>query len=211
MLNASSRSIEESDGTSIVLQVDFSENAAIIHQNEIQSAHWSHKQVTLFTGHVWNDTTTKESYVIVSDNLEHTQEPVYAFKSELFGNISTKYSPVKLINVFTDRPTTQFKQRYLFSNLPDWEQDFSVKIIWNFFATSHGKGAVDGIGGTVKRSIWRHVKSKEDAPDNAVAYAELAKDLNKQINIIYVFQKLSLPNVQQSRSLGKNVLQFQTH
>jgi len=39
------------------------------------------------------------------------------------------------------------------------EQDHGVKIWWNFFATSHGKGPVDGLGGSVKRSVWRHVKS----------------------------------------------------
>ena len=33
------------------------------------------------------------------------------------------------------------------------------KVIWNFFATPHGKGVVDGLGGTVKRAEWRHVRS----------------------------------------------------
>ena len=32
-----------------VVQVDFAENYAIIHQDEIQSAHWNHNQVTIFT------------------------------------------------------------------------------------------------------------------------------------------------------------------
>lgn len=27
--------------------------------------------------------------------------------------------------------------------------------MWHFFATSHGKGAVDGIGGEVKRTVWK--------------------------------------------------------
>lgn len=30
-----------------------------------------------------------------------------------------------------------------------------IEIEWNFFATSHGKGACDGIGGSVKRSAYR--------------------------------------------------------
>lgn len=33
----------------IVMQLNFSENAAILHQNEIQSAHWTHSQATIFT------------------------------------------------------------------------------------------------------------------------------------------------------------------
>ena len=36
----------------VLLQVDFSENASITSQNEVQSAHWSHGSATLFTA-VW--------------------------------------------------------------------------------------------------------------------------------------------------------------
>ena len=75
----------------------------------------------------------------------------------LFEKITQKYISVKVINIFSDGAASQFKRRYLFSNLYEWQNDYSVQIMWNFFATSHGKGAVDGIGGTVKRSVWRNV------------------------------------------------------
>ena len=65
--------VDECDGSSVVLQVDFSENATIIHQDEIQSAHWSHQQVTIFTAHVWIDKNVKESFAVISDNLIHTK------------------------------------------------------------------------------------------------------------------------------------------
>lgn len=32
---------------------------------------------------------------------------------------------------------------------------------WIFFAASHGKGAVDGLGGTVKRVAWTGMKSRK--------------------------------------------------
>ena len=41
--------IDECDSTAVVLQVDFSENVTILEQNEVQSAHWTHKQVTILT------------------------------------------------------------------------------------------------------------------------------------------------------------------
>jgi len=41
------------DGSSIVLQRDFSENATLGSQNEIQSAHWNQRHATLFTAHAW--------------------------------------------------------------------------------------------------------------------------------------------------------------
>ena len=79
--------IETCDSRSVVLQVDFSENASISHENKIQSAHWSHQQVTVFTSHVWVDNNEKESYAIIFDNLEHTEVAVYTFMTELFGDI----------------------------------------------------------------------------------------------------------------------------
>ncbi|KAL3277931.1 hypothetical protein HHI36_013272 [Cryptolaemus montrouzieri] len=36
-----------------VIQIDFVENDALISQGEIQSAHWSHAEVTLFTFRIW--------------------------------------------------------------------------------------------------------------------------------------------------------------
>ena len=44
-----------------------------------------------------------------------------------------------------------------------------------FFATSHGKGVVDGIGGTVKRAVWRYVRSEQAHITNAKEYAEIAQ------------------------------------
>ena len=72
--------VEECDGSSVVLQVGFSENATIA-RREIQSAHWNHGQATLFKVHAWirhygSDTC---SIVIVSDDLNHTKHSVYIF------------------------------------------------------------------------------------------------------------------------------------
>ena len=44
---------------------------------------------------------------------------------------------------FSDGATSQFKQRYLFSNLHSWEMEHDIELSWNFFATSHGKGVVE--------------------------------------------------------------------
>ena len=55
-----------SDGISIVLEVDFSENATIVAQKEVQSAHWHHPQATLFTAHAWINNDNNFSMVIIS-------------------------------------------------------------------------------------------------------------------------------------------------
>ena len=123
--------------------------------------------------------------------------------SVLLQRIVQKYQTVTLINVYTDGPSSQFKQRYLFSNLSAWESEFSIKIIWNFFATSHGKGAVDGIGGTVKRSVWRNVRITAVAPVDAESYAKLANELIENVTILYISAEAITENVPPDWQFGK--------
>ena len=48
--------------------------------------------------------------------------------------------------IFSDGAASQFKQRFTLSGIALLEKSLS----WNFFAASHGKGAVDGIGGQIE-------------------------------------------------------------
>jgi hypothetical protein len=45
---------------------------------------------------------------------------------------------------------------------------------------------VDGIGGTVKRSVWRHVRSGKAHITNPAEYAEVAKDRNPGIDVQFI-------------------------
>jgi len=60
-----------------VMQEDFAENFNLKHQNEVMSAHWVSKSVTLFTAVI----STKEcstSYVVASDKIHHDKFSVTA-------------------------------------------------------------------------------------------------------------------------------------
>lgn len=177
---------ESVDGITILMQVDFSENASLLSQNEIQSCHWSHGQVTLFTAYAWIDEGIKESFVIISDELQHTKVSVYAFMDYLIKFLKSKYSTIKNINVFSDGASSQFKQRFLFSNLYLWEQQHTIKMAWHFFATSHGKGVVDGLGGTVKRSVWRYVRTGKTHVSTPITFYEVARERNPNVNIAFI-------------------------
>jgi len=122
--------VEKCNGKSVVLQVDFSENTTIASQREVQSAHWNHGQATLFTAHAWikHDTSEGQSMVIVSDDLNHTKHSIYVFMQCIFRHLKTTYHEIEHINIFSDGPTSQFKQRFLFSNLYAWEMDHDMEI-----------------------------------------------------------------------------------
>ena len=92
---------------SVVLQVDFSENATIASQCEVQSAHWNHGQATFFKAHAWikRDTSEGQSMVIVSNDLNHTKYSIYVFMQQIFSHLKTTYPDIEHINIFSDGPT----------------------------------------------------------------------------------------------------------
>ena len=50
------------------------------------------------------------------------------------------------------------------------KSNLNAKLQGIFFATSHGKEAVDGIGGNAKRSVWRAVKTGTNHISDASEY-----------------------------------------
>ena len=79
------------------------------------------------------------------------QSSFIAFLKEL---LPARLHPKKII-YFSDGAAPQYKNRKNFLNLCHHKDDFGVKAEWHFSATSHGKGACDGLGGTVKRLAAR--------------------------------------------------------
>ena len=76
---------------------------------------------------------------------------------------------VKSVSIWSDGPSSQFKNHYIAASLHALEKQ-GIKILWNFFATSHGKGPVDGIGGSVKRHVWTAVKTRKVIVNNAASF-----------------------------------------
>ncbi len=83
---------------------------------------------------------------------------VYLFQ-KLFLEFLTAHLPERLhpkkIIYFSDGAASQYKNRKNFLNLCHHKDDFGMSAEWHFSATSHGKGACDGLGGTVKRLAAR--------------------------------------------------------
>ena len=73
----------------------------------------------------------------------------------LLSHLKRSNPQLKTVSFFSDGAASQFKQRFLFHSLIFLRDEHDIDVPWHFFATSHGKGVVDGIRGTVKRAVWR--------------------------------------------------------
>lgn len=99
------------------------------------------------------DVLTYKSFVFISDCLTHNTVLVHVFQRKLINFIKQDFMPsLKKVYYFSDGSAVQYKNRKNFSNLCHHTEDFDgVEAEWHFYATSHGKGVCDGVGGTVKR------------------------------------------------------------
>lgn len=147
----------------VVVQCDFAENYSFVLQDEAQGFHWNNSMATVHPCVVYfktkDDSNNQEevlayrSVVFISDCLSHNTVLVNIFQRKLIEYIKDEIFPsLKKVYYFSDGSAAQYKNRKNFSNLCFHTEDFDgVEAEWHFYATSHGKGVCDGIGGTVKR------------------------------------------------------------
>lgn len=175
------------DSSTPTLQVDFSENFSFSNQCEIQSAHWNKTQCTLFTAVLWtclDGAKITQSYVVVSDYLEHDKYAVDVFMKLLISDIITLHPNLEVLNVFTDGAGSHFKQRFTLANMSTYT---NPRLTWNFFASYHGKGAVDGVGSSVKRMVFNATKAHRwpVLPSDAESFANCARELNCATKVLF--------------------------
>lgn len=169
-----------------IISLDFSENYTCQVQDAIQSQHWANIQSTLHPYVVYyreNNTTKSLSYVIISENLHHNASSVHFFNCKLIAHLKRKFGSenIKNVSYFSDGAASQYKNKFNLINLMKHEQDFGIKAQWNFFATSHGKGACDGIGGTVKRHAFKSSLQNKQITTPKLLF-EWAKNFFKKID-----------------------------
>ena len=88
------------------------------------------------------------------------QEFIFSRK-KLISLLKEKFPEVVKCYYFSDGAAGQYKNKKNFVNLANHEKDFGVLAEWYFFATNHGKGPCDGVGGTIKRlaAYGLHIRS----------------------------------------------------
>jgi hypothetical protein len=147
----------------------------------------------------------------------------------ILSHIKKALPNIKEINCFSDGAASQFKQRFHFRNVIQIADEHDIQLSWSFFATFHGKGVVDGIGGTVKRLVWSAILAGEicrSANDfiqiakkktNKIILVETTEDViqNSKNTLENIFKNIkTVPETQKMHSVkvvDKNTLEFRNY
>lgn len=176
----------------LLIQIDFSENYSHIYQDEIQSAHWQNTSSTIYTSMVYycdreSVTVFSEPYVVISDYGNHDKYAVTVFNNLIIEKFMLNHPEFKVqeIEFQSDGTSQHFKQKYTIFSMTQSK----LPTVWHFSATSHGKGCIDGIGGTIKRQVRDATRARNIDPRTPCEFAEAAKKICPGINVLYESQE----------------------
>ncbi|XP_066600762.1 uncharacterized protein [Prorops nasuta] len=139
----------------LIVICDFAENYAFVVQNAAAGFHWNNNQATVFPTVIYYKNSgelTHRSIVIISDCNNHDSIAVHVYLQIITDFLKTIRTSISKIYYFSDGAPQQFKN---FANIYFHKMDFGISAEWHYFATAHGKGPCDGIGGTLKRMAAR--------------------------------------------------------
>lgn len=145
------------EGEAVVV-ADFSENFSFVYQDSVQGVHYNNRQATIhpFASYiVQHGSVVPLNCVIISDTLEHNTSTFHAFQRQFVPFLKSKVACLTKIIYFSDGAVSQYKNRFNIINLLFHKDDFGIPAEWHYFATAHGKGPSDGLGGTLKRLATR--------------------------------------------------------
>ena len=103
--------------------------------------------------------------------------------------VRKSFPQVRLVKIFSDGPSSQFKNKFM-AGFYHTLQRKGLRIKWHFFATSHGKGVVDCLAGTVKRIVWGAVSTRNVSNvQDVVTFAKITAQVRKSVNIQLCLKK----------------------
>lgn len=134
------------DDTTVLMQYDFAENYSCSYNMEVQKVYFNQIQTTLhpFVLTLKNKDGVPEtrSFVVVST--------YYAFQRAVLQEIKKDYGHITKVVYWSDGAGSQYKNFKNICNLKFHKADNGLEASHNFFASCHGKGPCDAIGGVVK-------------------------------------------------------------
>ena len=151
-IQASEFQRDKEDPLKRTLQIDYGKAYQCMYQDEVQGALWSRQSVNLFTYALTHKCST-DTMLSCSDYTAKDKYSNRTFVEYLYEHVIQKDESVSDEIIWSDSPSSEFKNKYMVHLLQRLSSRFKKKFIWKFIATSHGKGVIDGIGSDVKSLV----------------------------------------------------------
>ena len=127
----------------------------------------------------------KAGFCTLSESKRQDAAAIWTHMDPVLKDIKTRYPQVTTVHFWSDGPSKQYKNKKNFFLLSCLGFE---RATWNSFPTSHGKGAPDGIGGTVKRTADNMVLRGNDMTDGHTFFEKVSNSL-KSVQLYHVAEE----------------------
>ena len=125
----------------------FAEDYRCRSQQEVQSVYWSPEQATIYPVVFYYKKGGKllhKSMVVNSDKPKHDAGTIFAVLQKTISYVKSNVEGLDQVYHWTDSPTSQYRNKTIFSIVGRHEEHSDAKAAWNCFETGHGKEPCDG-------------------------------------------------------------------
>ena len=155
---------ENLETNEFIIHVDYSENYKDKEQDKIQSAYFGHNSLSIFTAccytHGIDGTLLNENLTVISEVTDHPRIAAFSCTNLIIDSLQKKFpshfNNYPVLYTWSDGCASQFRSRFAFALMTHFSPDYTIQ--WYYNERHHGKGPMDGVGGTVKNMISQHVK-----------------------------------------------------
>ena len=169
-----------------LIHIDYSESYKNKQQDEIQSAYFGQPSLSLFTACVYHldsiGDLVERPITVVSESSNHSRIAALTCIDFVIKEVEKQMKLTKAI-IWSDGCAAQFRFRFVFKLLSTYRPN--LLIDWHYNEAHHGKGPMDGIGGTIKNVVFRHVKSERIIVNSAKEFSEAANQFCLSITTLF--------------------------
>ena len=162
----------------IMIHLDYSENYKCKQQNEIQSAYFGNKGFSLFTAcayHSKDGKLSKMSITVTTEENDKSRVASMSCVNKVIGHVREKLDrQISRVYIVSDGCSAQFRSRFVFNLLIQKD----LQLEWHYNEAHHGKGPMDGIGGTIKNLVHRKVMSNAVVINSPEEFASCANEIS---------------------------------
>lgn len=121
----------------------------------------------------------KAGFCTVSQSKRQDAAAIWTHMNQTLKDIRTTFPTVVTIHFWSDGPSKQYKNKNNFLLICAVSPQLGFKnATWNFFPTSHGKGAPDGIGAMIQRCADNIVLRGQNIVDGKDFYEKVSSSLS---------------------------------
>ena len=123
-----------------------------------------HNSFSIFTAYCYrrgiDGTLLNKNFTVSSEAIDHSRTDAFACIDLIIDSLQKKF-PLQFNNypvfyIWSDGCASQFRPRFVFALMTHFKTDYTIQ--WYYNKRHHEKDPMDGVGGTVKNTIFQHGK-----------------------------------------------------